>query len=754
MIYKNLRELKKENNNIYGTKASNLGEMINRGISVPEGFALSSEFYDRYNRDLQNPEALKILKEIFQSLKSPELAVRSSALCEDSSKHSMAGIYSSFTGITTFKEMIEAVKKCYASLHTDKALSFYLTHRISPQNIKMPIIIQSFKKGEPSGVVFTADPVKNDLTQITLSGTMSICEDFVQGRGETFHLSFSKDGDEMQNHEYHEILNTALEIEKIFMTPQDIEWTLSDKCLWILQARPVTNLKRKKLPLKWKKEEDSHYTWNCMLKDVKPLNQEIALLSKEAYNRGCEISGLSFFYEEFLPMGNALYIRQKELKDSKTLSESYQNYLTELRNQGKNVFTDVALPHIESMAEEIHPFLNRELIPQEIIQFMDLALKYRLETESYHWRVIHGALNEWHLNDLKQKYDLTTMEALELISSETLLGCQRREFQEAIMALQSDREIRELFENCPYNNLLAEKLWNNEKGHKILSSYMDKYGLHALAWNSFEVLEERPDKLIEQLRPRVLQPKQNHVSEPSKFRKEETEARIISKLPVEDQQDFQKELSFLRKSYLVRDNHAFYIDTGAQGYLRKAIINAGEYLVQEGKLDFYDDIEYFTLDEIKKILTDPSFPLNIQERKKEWENSCFIPQTIGKKQPEREPSPSVATETTGSPEELKGIAGFIGTVSGAVIHPREIDKAEGDNYILVLKDVRQMDPAPHRHKLAGLIFENGSPLDHVGIWARETGLPALFGIKNCSALLQGGETLTLNGDDERVILHR
>ena len=74
--------------------------------------------------------------------------VRSSAICEDSENYSMAGVFSSFINLNTFSQLIEAIKKCYASLFSNKALSMITRYKIPLKDLKMGIIVQEFINGK------------------------------------------------------------------------------------------------------------------------------------------------------------------------------------------------------------------------------------------------------------------------------------------------------------------------------------------------------------------------------------------------------------------------------------------------------------------------------------------------------------------------------------------------------------------------------------------------------------------------------
>lgn len=729
------------------SKSSNLKKLLSNGFNVPEFYTLNHGFISKNSQEK--------LKDIYNNLitDTGELAVRSSAYTEDRLELSMAGVYESIIGITSFDDMLVAINQCNNSLKSDRALSLYIEHKIPKHLVKMEIIIQSFKRGKPSGVVFTVDTSKNDKDIMVISGANSICQDFVDGKGEVFRHRINKNRPVIHDEVLQVLITESLKIEKLFNCPQDIEWTYANGELWILQARPLTNLKLETLPVKWNNPGDEKYTWRCELKDVKPLNQEIATLSNNAYNMGCIVTGLSFFYEDVMFAGNAKFLRKKELKRAHEFRENFLKHMDNLRSKGKNIYSDIILIDILTGQRRVEPFLNRDLTPLQIVEFIDAGLKYRINVENYHWEVVHGAVGEEEFAEFKYKYNLSTFEATELISSETLLGEKRRKFSEIVAYIKDSPYLLKIFSDIKYNNLVWQRLQVDTEAEglrHLIKRYFDDYGLNALSWDSFQILKERPDIFISEIRPRLNREAVENKNVKTNLNRVIIERKILHRLTLDKKVKFIEFLTYLRIAYLVRDNHAMLIDIGAPGYLRQAIINAGEYFVRRGKFKYYDEIEYFTLNEIKFFLINSEANMDLEKRKKEWKNSYIIPDTIGLIPEEKQFSkkPKIKNDKF----ILNGFSGFSGKITGEVITRDKIESSTDSNLILLLSDIREMDPEPYADKLLGIIFENGSPLEHVGIWAREKGIPVIFSVKEANSILNTGDMVTIDGDNEIVLL--
>ena len=162
----NLSKLNSSSTSKFGGKASNLGELINSGINVPDGFAISTDLYfdflnksnlkDKITNLIENSSSLKInelqklsnqIKELFNKTQfdtdiisnieneykrigSSRVAVRSSATSEDSMEASFAGQQNTYLNIIGFNSLIESIKACWASVFEARAI-FYRNNFIS-----------------------------------------------------------------------------------------------------------------------------------------------------------------------------------------------------------------------------------------------------------------------------------------------------------------------------------------------------------------------------------------------------------------------------------------------------------------------------------------------------------------------------------------------------------------------------------------------------------------------------------------------
>jgi len=327
-------ELRKEDVPLVGGKGANLGEMTSAGIPVPPGFCVTAEAYKYFvenvkvedGRTLQEwimdvisktnvddskqlQENTAKIREKIISMEMPEeiaseieqaykklsqrfnmeevyVAVRSSATAEDLPEASFAGQQETYLDVLGVDDVKEKVKKCWASLWTARATFYRAKQGFDHSKVYLSAVVQKMVNSETSGVMFTANPVTNDRSEIMINaawglgeavvsgavspdeyivekGTWKIKEKFVAkkeimivrnpetGRG-TVKVSTAEflgpeyvEKQVLTDEQIIEAAQIGARIEEHYGWPQDIEWAYDkdDGKLYIVQSRPVTTLK-------------------------------------------------------------------------------------------------------------------------------------------------------------------------------------------------------------------------------------------------------------------------------------------------------------------------------------------------------------------------------------------------------------------------------------------------------------------------------------------------------------------------------
>ncbi|MFF5206039.1 PEP/pyruvate-binding domain-containing protein [Streptosporangium sp. NPDC000396] len=278
-----------------GGKAGALGALLRAGLPVPDGFVVSFAAYLAAVRDLNlgrfasesddldatrqvietrpvHATVIDALGNALDELGDPPVAVRSSAANEDTGQASAAGQHESFLAVHGVSEVADAVRACWASLFSPRAIDYRRTSGRDDQpsdDLMMAVIVQRQLDAEVSGVMFTpADP--NDATQIEASWGLG--PSIVGGKVTPDAYCVADDGsvtraiaDKRTRLDRHgtqlvirdvptrtrnqptiddatatQLAKLGKEIAALLGGPQDIEWAIVDGRTWILQARPVT----------------------------------------------------------------------------------------------------------------------------------------------------------------------------------------------------------------------------------------------------------------------------------------------------------------------------------------------------------------------------------------------------------------------------------------------------------------------------------------------------------------------------------
>ncbi|MBU0707352.1 phosphoenolpyruvate synthase, partial [Patescibacteria group bacterium] len=202
-----------------GGKGANLGEMTKAKIPVPPGFVVLASAFSMYleetdlnvELDASLDELGKTISDIssverqsrkmrsliekypvpddirkgimssFKKLNAKYVAVRSSATAEDSKAASWAGELETYLFVTE-KDVVEAVRKCWSSLYTPRALFYRFEKKLHKQMIRVGVVVQKMINSKVSGIAFTTHPVTRDPNQMIIEAGWGLGEAIVSGQ--------------------------------------------------------------------------------------------------------------------------------------------------------------------------------------------------------------------------------------------------------------------------------------------------------------------------------------------------------------------------------------------------------------------------------------------------------------------------------------------------------------------------------------------------------------------------------------------
>jgi rifampicin phosphotransferase len=309
----NFSEIDRTSGAKVGGKGANLGELHRiQEIKVPPGFCIDTEAFDDFvntsceYRDLlhslqliERKSQVKLqtigerLRSHLENLEIPApiqdeilwawringchhaYAVRSSATAEDLPGASFAGQQDTFLNVQGKTNLLYSIKKCWASLFTDRAIMYRTQNDFPHDQVKLAVIVQRMIFPDTSGIMFTADPVTGNRKVISIDSSFGLGEALVSGSvsADLFQIKSdklirkkiarkeveiraSKSGGTVKE-DIEEERKTApslseenaLQLARIgqliqehFGSPQDIEWCLVEGQIYVLQSRPITTL--------------------------------------------------------------------------------------------------------------------------------------------------------------------------------------------------------------------------------------------------------------------------------------------------------------------------------------------------------------------------------------------------------------------------------------------------------------------------------------------------------------------------------
>jgi rifampicin phosphotransferase len=348
------QEMEKTQLLLVGGKGLNLGELSKiEGIQVPEGFCVTTVGYQKAIEQNETFQVLlgqlallkvedrdqisEISRKIRQLIMEVEIppsvvkavtsylsqfgeehayAVRSSATAEDLPHASFAGQHDTYLNIIGSESIMKHIRKCWASLFTDRAVIYRIQNGFDHLNVYLSVIVQRMVFPQVSGILFTADPITSNRKLLSIDASFGLGEALVSGlvsadcykvwdekivdkmiatkklaiyarkEGGTETIQIDPGLQKTQTLTDQQILRLARigrQIEAYFGCPQDIEWCLIDDSFYIVQSRPITTL----FPIPEANDQENHVYVSVghqqmMTDPMKPLGLSFFLLTTPA----------------------------------------------------------------------------------------------------------------------------------------------------------------------------------------------------------------------------------------------------------------------------------------------------------------------------------------------------------------------------------------------------------------------------------------------------------------------------------------
>ncbi len=299
---------------IVGGKGLSLTKMINTGFPVPDGFSITTDAYRTFvdanrihekipacikNADISKPDTLEKASQEINSLfhdaqipmeislsisnaytgciqRGTPVAVRSSATAEDLPEASFAGQQETFLNIEGEEALLQAVKKCWASLWTARAIAYRINNNIDQTTVALAVVVQELVNADAAGIMFTVNPVNGNRDELVINAAWGLGEAVVSGAvsPDTYTVNRTKGrvarrevedksvmtvrteggtaevpvaGPQrkkrvLKDRQIMELARLGMKIEEFYGLPMDVEWAAIGNRFFIVQARPITSL--------------------------------------------------------------------------------------------------------------------------------------------------------------------------------------------------------------------------------------------------------------------------------------------------------------------------------------------------------------------------------------------------------------------------------------------------------------------------------------------------------------------------------
>ncbi len=752
--------------NEIGGKAYNLLALNIK--DTPPLYVCPASYFENAKTDPSLKEQLNA--EINKLLSDKKLyAVRSSAVDEDSAAGSFAGVHDSFLNIPK-KYVIKYIYKVYDSAFTDMAKDYRKTRGLSPEGIKIAVVIQEMVDAEFAGVINTINPVTDNPDETVISVTCGLGDKIVDGTesGTTYIVnndSVRIDGNDILGKApLRKLIIFSKEIAAKTNAFQDIEFAYSRGKVYFLQARAITtydniNPHTRNLLIDNSNIVESFFGVTSPLtfsfakdvyRDVYLATMKKGKIRKKIYNALLPaVSEMLYLYEGKIYYNmNSWYYGVSVLPFKKSASY-FENMIgvnskTDDFKKVKMNFFDVIkvfaeftknLKNIDNLADSFEQKFNRIVMPYygkklnaTNKQLIELVNKIESDiTDGFVIPIINDLAVMYYFGKLKEKakkLNISVEELNKFISSQGNVKSAEsaNKLVEIVNKIKADKNV--------YSDFLAldeqelhKKYHESSSISTLLKEYILTFGARVMDELKLETVTMIEDETLlyslikSNLNTEFKVPEYENVAVPKKL----------------------KGLSEKAKKYMRMRERLRLYRTYLYSVVRNIFLNFGENYRKDGKLENQRDIFYLTknevlsgMDNFKELVENRKAEEKIWLEKPTYDRVVFFNGT---------PLP-VKNERSG--DGLRGTPSGCGNITARVsLMQSPANKLTAGNIILT----KRTDPGwiSLFPSASGLIVEHGSMLSHSFVVARELNLPAVVNLKNATELIPDGALVSLDG---------
>ena len=773
-----------------GKKAERLFLMKEKGLPVPAFFCAD---------EIPEKETLLSLLDDHK-----EYSVRSAALCEDSSEHSFAGQFDTFLFVKK-EAVFEKIKECFLSVEKESVVSYCREAGITPDNLKMSVIIQEMIPADFSGVIFSANPqgILNESVIVIGKGTG---DNVVEEKTDVTTCYYNRtdkkyytekngaDAPALTSEVIDRLIALCETTEGLFGTLIDIEFAIKENEIFLLQARPITTVTDAtplildnsnivesypgiSLPLTISFVKEAYSgVFKGLAKRVLHDEAFVNKYNDTYYNMTGATNGrvyykISNWYTllSFLPMSKKIipiwqdmmgvsdksldkeYVKLSFFKRLSTYFHVISEAFSVRKNMERlnNVFPATEAYFRETFTSDITLDAVKKLydeLSDKILSCWDITLLNDLYAFVF-TGFLKSELKKSGFEDYEKKVNefisgISNIESMKPIRAMIELADFNRSVLDELTDAKTEKELEKKLTNFPE---FSEKFYE----------YITLYGDRSPEELKMETVTFRESPLL-LIRKISELSSDNGIFERTKRSLLTGNDAVAKNISAGIKKRKRRILYFAQKASVgIMNREISRLNrTRIYGMVRSMFLRAGEIFQANGSLLDKRDVFYLTKDEI--FYGDPkSFVETVEQRKQDYKSFRELPAFSrivfsGKEFDKKLCHADYVSKASSDEKILSGTPSSAGIVKAeAVVVKDACNPPDTKGKIIVAK---MTDPGWVflLSNSKGIISEKGSLLSHTAIISRELKIPAVVGVKSASELIKDGDILELNGDNGTV----
>lgn len=794
-----------------GGKAARLGELAAAGLPVPPGFVVEPEAYDAFVEGIPELKAFlaaaeertaaeveRVVTDLFMGgpmpeaveeglraayetlsravrISAPPVAVRSSALGEDSEAASFAGQQVTYLNAVGPDLVLACLRGCWAGLWSERA-SAYRKRLATGGTPRMAVLVQLLITPEVAGVAFTVNPVTGERDELIVDAAWGLGEAVVSGRATPDHVRVDKLTGEVRAYvvgakemevvpdvsgvaerqapaerrtrralkpeAINALASLARQVEAHFGAPQDLEWAWEQGQMYLLQARPITALPPAPPPGGWKSPEPN-VVWerrNFAEHLPGPISEVAGTLILPAVGEAVVALARSIGYSlsrpAFVTIGGYAYARESmrrrldfPLRWASVYARMFLAPASRWQREPRGTHERRVAPLLEKLPDAQDA--------PAIVAWCEAMVREFART----WTDVHRLSGGWRWSEL----------ALSMLvggNAGTLLQgfegpAQALERQAAALALRATPEIAEAL-NAPEPLAALEALGPAAEAFRqeLATFTRDARKLTA----SFDPAQPLPYEDAAAV-CRLVAMRIHHAGEAPDARqaalaaeRRAAEDAVRASLTGWRRPAFDKLLQIAQDFAVARE--AALAELGHGWYeLRRQLQVLGDWLLVHEAIEEAENVFDLKWEEIRAFVVggpEPGLMLIAARHDERIDAARLTPPLVIGGEPARVHARAGAISgAPGSPGRVTGVARVV------------LDMADFDSLApgeILVAPATTPAWTPLFHRAAAVVTDVGGPLSHGSIVAREFRIPAVLGTASATRRVRTGDVITVDGD--------